>query len=975
MRAALLEAIQRAREADVLGPLLAAVEQPGFHRRLLGRFAAWIRQERPADGPAPGRGPSEVAQWALFRRFAETLLDIDARTPEGFAAWASARLVEAPPPGWRDLGRCVVGLIEPVDPTPAVRRALAYLQDRAGAMVATLPHDPEPALAELYAAVEPTRRLFLDLGFAEEAVPDRPDAPHGLVQLDRELFRADAHLRPKLEASGLEVLGGPKGDGLALLVARRVASALGEGVEPDDVLILTPAEDDDAASIRATLASWGLPVAPGPTRRPATTPAIAALRLAIRLPVEGYETATLARLLRHGAVDWDRLDLDGHRRFEAAAALVATRVYRDRDRLRRALDRARNEVDPKSRQFDLLVMTRGVLDRIADRVDRAARPGPYRDHLGRLRELAAGLGLDADELAPLWDAIEDHAGVIDRVGPAIAALPIRWADFVAQVEAIVAEAEPAPPDPARLAGTVRVEPVGAVDGARAAVVILANLAEKTFPSPDAVPLGPAPAKPDAGPDTNTDPLDVDPADARQTDLSYALEMLRFARAIGSADSALVLAHPTTDASGEGLLPAGFLDEILRRLDPAAAARVVEEHRRFDPVLRGHEGLARADGDARVLAVARAMDGDIGSARDLAARPAHAEAFRGVAEAFRVGHARRERQDFNGHDGWLMDPDAIARVAADFGPDHTFSPSQLETYAACPYQFFARYALGLKPTDPAEELAEDYAGRGRDVHAVLEQVHLSMQSQATADLAASLPIYIETEMRVKLDQFDRHAPPGEADVAEVLREINTRRSGKALERYLAQFRAYDARAGAGATPHRFEVKFGQPDKPDSLDHLILGDADRAIKLQGVVDRIDLVATEAGPGFRIIDYKTGSHPSPADVKSGLASQLPLYAMAVERLVLADGHAEFLDAGYWSLPGKGFQGVKLGDWADFRERVVEFVLALVGELRRGVFPIHSQDRNCHQRCDFGGACRVKEVRRAGKAWDDRPAMEGPP
>ncbi len=45
------------------------------------------------------------------------------------------------------------------------------------------------------------------------------------------------------------------------------------------------------------------------------------------------------------------------------------------------------------------------------------------------------------------------------------------------------------------------------------------------------------------------------------------------------------------------------------------------------------------------------------------------------------------------------------------------------------------------------------------------------------------------MAAELDRYDRDAPPGEADVAEVLREINTLRSGKALDRYLAQFRAY------------------------------------------------------------------------------------------------------------------------------------------------------------------------------------------
>ncbi len=110
--------------------------------------------------------------------------------------------------------------------------------------------------------------------------------------------------------------------------------------------------------------------------------------------------------------------------------------------------------------------------------------------------------------------------------------------------------------------------------------------------------------------------------------------------------------------------------------------------------------------------------------------------------------------------------------------------------------------------------------------------------------------------------------------------------------------------------------------------------------------------------MIDYKTGSAPSHADVKSGLASQLPLYAMAVERLVMPAGDATFLDAGYWSLPKDGFRGVKLGGWDDYRAAMVEFVLALVGELRRGVFP----------------SSRRTRVRAAVRLRTDLPRPRGP-
>lgn len=976
VRAVLGEAIQRARETDVLGPLTSAVDQPGWQRRTLAQFAAWMRTERRPDGPPPGRSRAEVAHWSLFNHFCETLGDINARTPEGWASWSSHRLLEQPTPGGRDLSQSLIVVVEPVAPSRAARRVLDFWNAQAGRMIVTLPFESEPALSEVYAAVEPTRRYLLDQGFMVEEVGDSP----GVTTLDRELFRADSHRRPRLAGAGMQILGGPQGEGQALLIARRVREALRAGTGPDEILVLVPREDDDAALMRAVLSSWRIPVAGVAARRLAMLPAVAALRLVLRLSVTDWEVATLTRLLRHNAIDWARLDLgDPFRRFEVAAAIAETKIYRNRVRLRKALDRSvaaprsklRAETDKSACQ---------VIDRIAADLDRLVRQAPWRTHADRLRELAARLGLDAGELAPLWDAIEDHAWVQDQLGPAIAAIPLPGTAFVAAVERIITEAEPIRGSVADEAGAVRVAVVGTVDGARAALVILANLTERTFPTPDSVPLDPARAG--SEPSVLADPaarsedpiipesIDAEPMVERHSDLSYARELLRFTRAVAAADGALTLTYPTTDPSGEALLPAGFLDEVLRRLDPAAG--IVEAHARFDPVLRGHEVLAEASGDARALAVAQACAGQTAALRSLAAHPAHAGPLRGVAEAFRVGHLRRERASFNAHDGWLMDSTAVARVAESFGPDHPFSPSQLESYAFCPFQFFQRYVLKLKPSDGFEELAEDYAGRGKDVHHVLETVHRAIEAEGSGDLATHLPIHIAATMRVALDSFDRDDPPGEADVAEVLREIETRRTGKALDRYAAQFRAYNAKAGAGAVPHKFEVTFGQPDKAGSLDHLILGDGVERIKVQGVIDRIDLVPVGGETRFRVIDYKTGSNPSHADVKSGLASQLPLYTMAVEELVLPPGTVPFLDAGYWSLPKDGFRGVKLDDWEEYRAGMIDYVLAMVRELRRGVFPIASQEPKCTQFCDFHKTCRVGEVRSARKFWDDRPILE---
>ncbi len=422
------------------------------------------------------------------------------------------------------------------------------------------------------------------------------------------------------------------------------------------------------------------------------------------------------------------------------------------------------------------------------------------------------------------------------------------------------------------------------------------------------------------------------------------------------------------------MPAAFLDDLIRRLSDESANACLEVHSRFDPVLIGHDDLARNPVDARVLAVALACrpEADFSKLKTVAAQLEHEGPLRGAADALVVAHHRRRDQTFGPYDGRLLDPQAIEKIQARFGPDHTFSPSQLESFALCPYQFYQRYVLGLKVVDERLELDEDYAGRGDDVHRVLEQIHIQARDEGVPNLIERLDVLIETRMQVDLEQHDGSA----SDVAAVLKEIGTRRTNKALGRYMAQFRTYAGGAGQGAKPSLFEFVFGQDDQDSgegSTPPLLIVDGDRLLKIQGKIDRIDLIPIDGVTSFRVIDYKTGSNPSSGEVNTGLASQLPLYALAVERLVDPGGEFSLADFGYWGLRDNGFKKIKLkDDWADYRESLMKFILDLVARLRQGWFPIESRDTDCRKRCDFRAVCRVGEVRGSGKQWDDRPILE---
>jgi RecB family exonuclease len=955
--AVLSESIERSGRSRALKHLAKAVGWSGYRRQLAARFASWTRDERPIEGPIPADSEVASEEWSLFRSYRETLGDLRAEDPEGWAVWASRTLAKHPPPPLRKPGHVFV--FDPLSPTRAGWRLLDHFQKWAKSMTVTLPFDPDPALAELYCATDAARRRFLDEGFVEDAESSDglPLRPAGLLAIERELFRSDSHERPRLRIDrdkGLEILGGPSGEGLSLLVAREVRRQLERGLSPEEILILVPRLDEEADRIRETLLAWNLPVDRGRGRRLSTIAAISALRLAMTLPVEGWEVKTLVRLLRNGQVRWSHLDrVSKFGRFEAASAMQATRVFRNRATLRESLERDRGDA---ARERTANVALR-ALEQLGEVIDSSVGSGPWEVQVGRSRSLAEELGLEPAELEPLWDALDDQGWVFEGLGAAVAEESWTWAQFVGQVDSTIAEiAKPAPPPEP---GTVRIEAVDQAEGARATVVILANLAERTFPTPDAI---------------HADSPVSDPVEpAGRPNLAYSREMLRFARVAGSAGERLVLAYPTTDISGEALLPAGFLDDLMRRFDGPTDRACVERHARFDPVLLNHRDLAKSGADARVLAVAlAALENDVEALRSLSARPEHSGALLGTADAFRVAHLRRLVPTFGPYDGRLQDPNAIDKIRGEFGPDHAFSASQLESFALCPFQFYQRYVLGLKAVDERQELDEDYAGRGSDVHRVLEQIHLHAEAEGTTELIDRLKVLIETEMRVELEQYEAR----EASVPEVLKELGTRRTNKALGRYIWQFRSYFEKAEP--SPHKFEVEFGQEDheeSPDSLPPLTIGDGPDAVKLQGKIDRVDLVRDEDKDEvrFRVIDYKTGSNAPGKDVLSGLASQLPLYALAVERLLFPDGPYEFLDAGYWSLPKDGFKGVKIKEWEAYRDQLMAFVLDIVSQLRNGTFPIESQKKDCRKFCDYHSACRVGEVRMVGKSWVDRPRLGG--
>jgi RecB family exonuclease len=947
------EAIRQARRAGELVALASVIDWPGYRSRLRRRFAEWTIEELSSRARPPAE-PAAAAEWAAFLRYRNLLRKLGAEDEAGLAVWASRRLLQRPPASLAAFAQ--VTFLDWESPTPAHWRALDHALRHSRSVRVTMAW--EDGEGSLYEATAPARARLLGLGFAETRVRPEIWRPAGLRELERSLFRRSGAGSGLGTALGLAIHGAPQGEGMARVVARGVRDLLERGTEAEDILVLFRKWGEPAEIALDVLREWGIPVHAEAARPLGAVPSVAALLLGIGLSVEDWATDRVIRLLRNGQVRPGWPGSDALSRAAAASVIKASSVFRGREPLLNWLDRQVAEKRDHTVKAERARLARDLVERLFTILAPLDQPRPFAEQVEQLFRAAAELGIghagaDGGAIAPdgeagldrLRDVLEDQAGVLERLGRGEASWS--WAAFVAEVESFATELT-APPDPPR-PGAVRMATVDEVAGARAAHVILADLAEGTFPARDAVEAF----------------LDVRPGvppDAASREI-LSREMLRFLRVIGSAESGLVMVYPTTDAKGQDLLRAGFLDELMEVLTPEALAACHRSVRRLDPALVDSPELAGSPGDRRVRAVALARTrGERAGLIELVRRGSHRRILDGTAAALQVLARRLRGTPFGEYDGLLRDGDVVLDVADAFPSDYLFSASQLETYIACPFQFFSKYVLKLEPAERREEIDEDYTERGSKIHDILELLEQMRQQDRNAQSFEELA---QIAVGTRLDD-------GLIDASEVdrgLAEIERRRLVLTIERYVVQHRNYESDPRGRPIPHRFEVSFGKEDADGAYPHLEIGRGARAVRLQGKIDRIDIVEGPEGRGFRVIDYKSGHGPSANDVRQARLLQLPLYAMAVERIILAGDGLTLHDVGYWALRKEGYRAIAFEEWHQVQAALESYVAELVDRLRRGVFVVDSQIDGCEGFCDYRAICRVRQARLAAKQ-NDRPA-----
>ncbi|MHB8338454.1 MAG: PD-(D/E)XK nuclease family protein [Ignavibacteriaceae bacterium] len=223
----------------------------------------------------------------------------------------------------------------------------------------------------------------------------------------------------------------------------------------------------------------------------------------------------------------------------------------------------------------------------------------------------------------------------------------------------------------------------------------------------------------------------------------------------------------------------------------------------------------------------------------------------------------------------LSEEAVARLN-EF-KDRKYSVTQLETYALCPFKYFAERILKLEPLEePTEEF--EALELGSLIHEILfefyqklseEKVILQKASDENYKFAYDLLFKIAEE---KISRANFKSP-----LSFYEKERITGINGKKQNSILFKFLQAERDDPDSFLPAFFEISFGDKlNKKDGKDFDVEG-----IKLTGKIDRIDI--DETNKKYRVVDYKlSGKKPSLKDLKTGISLQLPLYLFAAQKLI---------------------------------------------------------------------------------------------
>ena len=964
--AAVVRIIHRARRGGELGRFEAAAEGPGLAVRLASTFD----ELRLAGVTAEEAGAAEESLGRLYGAYLETLAEV--KLADRAETFESARRAITNGAGL-PVGLPLLLLDVPlVDRTS--RRFAAALAAAASEVFLTLPegdrHTEEAALALGAMPLTVAERDFGDTS-QDDAV----------ASAQRHLF-ATRRPDPGAGRRGLSVVAAPGTAAEAIEHARAFLAEAAGGIPFDRMAVLLPEPANQASAFQEAFERAGIPAFfEAGARRP--HPAGRAFLVLLDCAREGLSATRFAEYLslgetpasrtQDGPTDdgptqagptqasrteagptqdagagaggteagentgfvaprrWERLILDsevigGLDRWEGRLARFERQLQRDEEA---ESDASRREAVRRRRQ-DLRRLTETALP-ILHRL--AAFPTPhagFSEWTRQLAELARAALLHPEgvlECLAETDPMRDVNEVtLDEVRESLAR---RLAEVVTRSRG-------------DRYGRVWVGPIDAARGLTFDVVAVPGLSERAFPRV-----------------IREDPMLLDRQRAAisadlpvRSDLAER-ERLRLRIAVGAATRKLILSYSSLNlVEGRPQVPSYYLAEAFRaglgKIPTLAEIRA--QAGRESQVVRGIRAprnpsyaIDRREFDlgrvAGALGRPEAGSGGAGTAAYLLSDPALARSLR--------QEYMRQQWKWQSPDGFLNpDPEALAALERHRPGNRSFSVTGLEAYASCPYQFFLKNIVRLRPIERPEALLHlDPLTRGSLLHDVFFHLGREFRERNLAPL---------TEGR--LGEAFRVLETVFWQVEEEVRERVAPAIGRIwqdqMDGLLGDLRGFLQRyAATGRVPLANELTFGmgarQPADPASRTEAAV--LPGGLRLHGSIDVVERLADGA---IQITDYKTGRASIETTRQQrilfgGRALQPLLYALAYEALSGAPTASGRLY--YATIRGTYLETVV--DTASEESRAVfeAFVDGLDRATRNGRFPALPNPGVSYRVCDY--------------------------
>ena len=207
----------------------------------------------------------------------------------------------------------------------------------------------------------------------------------------------------------------------------------------------------------------------------------------------------------------------------------------------------------------------------------------------------------------------------------------------------------------------------------------------------------------------------------------------------------------------------------------------------------------------------------------------------------------------------------------FGKRISLTPSRLEKYVLCGFDYYCSYVLGLRESKRAVFQLNDI---GSFIHYILEMFMKEISVDGKLNLTLS-DDEIDEILKKTVSNYLLKILGEDYSISNRTRHLFirlNRLSYTIAKNLIKEFKASDF------YPTHFELKVGMGD--NSIDPLEFELKDGTkLSLRGIVDRVDTYKKDDKVYIRVVDYKTGSKAfNFSDVKDGLSTQLLIYLFSI-------------------------------------------------------------------------------------------------